>query len=183
MTSYKLTTEFRALLNGPLRGLFVLFTGIALVVCAMEIVGEFAAGQRVSEMLDDTALFCVALMVAAGLLIEWASHRQALAELQLQLSDARGKLLRIDHRSRRLGRQYRQLIQKQFDAWALTDSEQEIAISLLKGLSFKEVAGLRDTREKTVRQQATSIYRKAGINGRHELAAWFFEDLLEPLDP
>ena len=73
-------------------------------------------------------------------------------------------------------------MQKQFDAWGLTESEQQIVISLLKGLCFREVASLRDTREKTVRQKATGIYRKAGLSGRHELAAWFFEYLLDPQD-
>jgi DNA-binding CsgD family transcriptional regulator len=31
-----------------------------------------------------------------------------------------------------------------------------------------------------VRQQASSVYRKAGVSSRNELAAWFFEDMLEP---
>ena len=55
---------------------------------------------------------------------------------------------------------------------------------MLKGLSFREIAELRETREKTVRQQASSVYRKAGVAGRNELAAWFFEDMLEsaPVD-
>ena len=49
---------------------------------------------------------------------------------------------------------------------------------LLKGLSLKEIASLRDTREKTVRQQASTIYGKSGLEGRHALAAWFLEDFL-----
>jgi len=53
-----------------------------------------------------------------------------------------------------------------------------VALLLLKGLSFEEIASVRDTKEKTVRQQASSIYRKSGLNGRHEFAAWFFEDFL-----
>ena len=71
-------------------------------------------------------------------------------------------------------------MQKQFDAWQRTASEQDVVIGMLKGLSFREIAGLRETREKTVRQQASSVYRKAGVVSRNELAAWFFEDLLEP---
>ena len=53
-------------------------------------------------------------------------------------------------------------------------------IMMLKGLSFREIAELRETREKTVRQQASSVYRKSGVTSRNELAAWFFEDLLGP---
>ena len=49
---------------------------------------------------------------------------------------------------------------------------------LLKGLSIKEIASLRETHEKTVRQHASAIYRKAELPGRHAFAAWFLEDLL-----
>ena len=45
---------------------------------------------------------------------------------------------------------------------------------------------LRGTHEKTVRAQSASIYAKAGLAGRSELAAFFLEDLLVPradLDP
>jgi len=45
-------------------------------------------------------------------------------------------------------------------------------------LSFKEIAAVRKTLEKTVRQQASSIYKKAGVSGRHEFSAWFIEDIL-----
>jgi DNA-binding CsgD family transcriptional regulator len=49
---------------------------------------------------------------------------------------------------------------------------------LLKGLSFNEISAIRETKEKTVRQQASEIYKKAGVVGRHAFAAWFFEDFL-----
>ena len=75
-------------------------------------------------------------------------------------------------------RQYGEVIQEQLSAWDLTQSEKDVALLLLKGLSFEEIATVRDTKEKTVRQQATAIYRKSGLTGRHEFAAWFFEDFL-----
>jgi DNA-binding NarL/FixJ family response regulator len=71
-----------------------------------------------------------------------------------------------------------EVIQEQFSEWQLTAGEQEVALLLLKGLSFKEIAALRNTLEKTVRQQASGIYRKAGVTGRHAFAAWFIEDFL-----
>jgi DNA-binding NarL/FixJ family response regulator len=45
-------------------------------------------------------------------------------------------------------------------------------------LSFNEIAAVRETKEKTVRQQASEIYRKSGVSGRHAFSAWFFEDFL-----
>lgn len=71
-------------------------------------------------------------------------------------------------------------IEQQFERWGLSTAEQEIALLLLKGLEHKEIAELRNTSETTVRQQARSVYRKAGLSGRHDLAAFFLEDLLAP---
>lgn len=74
-------------------------------------------------------------------------------------------------------------IDRQLDRWGLTPAEKEVALLLLKGLSHKEIAGVREVSEATVRQQATALYRKAGLAGRHDLAAFFLEDLLGPRSP
>ncbi|MFC1362947.1 MAG: response regulator transcription factor, partial [gamma proteobacterium symbiont of Ctena orbiculata] len=47
-------------------------------------------------------------------------------------------------------------------------------------MSYKEIAVMRDVSEKTVRQQAHAIYRKAKLSGRAALSAFFLEDLLLP---
>jgi DNA-binding CsgD family transcriptional regulator len=65
-----------------------------------------------------------------------------------------------------------------FDTWQLTPSECEIALLLIKGLSVDEIADIRKTRSGTVKSQSSAIYQKANVKGRHELAAYFLEDLL-----
>lgn len=72
-------------------------------------------------------------------------------------------------------------IDRQFDRWDLSDAEKEVALLLLKGLSHRDVAGIRSTSEATTRQQARAVYRKAGVTGRNDLAAFFLEDLLLPM--
>ncbi len=64
-------------------------------------------------------------------------------------------------------------IARQFERWDLTEAERMVAVGLLQGLSHKEIAGKRATSERTVRQQARSVYQKAGLGGRSELAAFF----------
>ncbi len=71
-------------------------------------------------------------------------------------------------------------IRQQFINWELTMAESDVALFLLKGLSFKEIAAMRETSERTVREQAGSVYRKAGISSRSALTAFFLEDLLMP---
>jgi len=73
-------------------------------------------------------------------------------------------------------------IDRQFLAWKLTEAEREIGLLLLKGLSLKEIAGVRVTSERTIRAQAQSIYAKAGLSGRAALSAFFLEDLLAPAE-
>lgn len=73
-----------------------------------------------------------------------------------------------------------QEIERQLTSWKLTVSEKEVAFLLLKGLSLKEIAAIRETSEKTARAQSTAIYEKSGLAGRSELAAFFLEDLLAP---
>lgn len=69
-------------------------------------------------------------------------------------------------------------VRDQFVVWELTPAESEVALLLLKGLSLKEAAAVRSTSERTTREQARAVYKKAQVAGRAELAAWFIEDLL-----
>lgn len=69
-------------------------------------------------------------------------------------------------------------IEREFAHWELTPAERSVAHLMLKGLRLKEIADARKTSERTVRQQAQSIYGKAGLEGRSDLAAYFLEAVL-----
>jgi len=99
--------------------------------------------------------------------------------LKKELSHSKKELQNISKEMMDARHQYSVTIQAQFSQWTLTRSEQEVAMLLLKGLSFKEISALRCTKEKTVRQQASDIYSKADVEGRHEFAAWFLEDFMQ----
>lgn len=71
-------------------------------------------------------------------------------------------------------------IDQQLTTWKLSAAEKEVAFLLLKGLSLKDVADVRQTTEKTARAQSIAIYAKSGVAGRSELSAFFLEDLLVP---
>ena len=70
------------------------------------------------------------------------------------------------------------VIEAQFQAWALTPAERDVAFLALKGLDVAEIAELRGAAQGTVRAQLTRIYSKAGVSGRAQFAAFFVEDLL-----
>lgn len=81
----------------------------------------------------------------------------------------------------RLAGEMLSVMNRQFKVWGLSGSEAEIALLLIKGLSMKEIAEARNVKDKTVRTQAASIYMKTGHSGRHELAAYFIEDLMSEI--
>ncbi len=69
-------------------------------------------------------------------------------------------------------------IAEQFKEWKFTQTEINISWLMLKGFSFKDIAELRDVKEKTIRQQASAIYAKAGCTNRNEFNSLFFEELI-----
>jgi DNA-binding CsgD family transcriptional regulator len=69
------------------------------------------------------------------------------------------------------------IVEQQMDEWGLSKSEKDIALLLLKGLSHKEIADIRQTAEKTVRHQSGIIYSKSQLEGRAQLSAFFLEDI------
>lgn len=71
-------------------------------------------------------------------------------------------------------------IEQEFIKWKLSATEKEIALMLLKGLTFKEIAKARCKSERTVRQQAGAIYAKSSLASRSDLAAYFLEDFMTP---
>ncbi len=72
---------------------------------------------------------------------------------------------------------YQKIIAK-FLEWQFTKTEIEIALLLIKGFSIKEIANLRGNSDRTIGEHASSLYHKAKVIGRAELAAFFLEDIL-----
>lgn len=71
------------------------------------------------------------------------------------------------------------LVYRQFSEWGFTQAEKEIGVELLKGKSNKVIAARRNTREHTVRQQETVLYKKCGMHSRSEFLAFFLSMLLD----
>ena len=74
--------------------------------------------------------------------------------------------------------EFKKYIDGQFELWGLSKSEREIGFMLLQGYSLKKIASMRFTSERTIRNQARSVYEKSELGGRHELSAFFLGKLL-----
>lgn len=128
----------------------------------------------------------IALLVLAGLALLGGQRLAALRreqELFRRLEEAEEKYRQRSAETQELLRGLGDHIDRQFRAWGLSAAESEIAWLMLKGLRHKEIASMRGTSYGTVRQQALTVYKKAKLDGRTDLAAFFLEDLLQPPQP
>ncbi len=177
-------TSERRLLGATLVA-FLLMGGLA----GIDLLSDVREGTTLSHVFAEGAILLVgflgAALVARKLVTTTRDARVAAATAtslagQLEASNAEAARWRSDARNLMMG--LGKAIDEQFDRWHLSPAEKEVALLLLKGLSHKEVAEARTVTEATARQQARAVYKKAGLSGRHDLAAFFLEDLMLPSD-
>lgn len=152
--------------------------GVIMLLNMADVVTDISLGVPTWHIVEESLIVLAAGLTLTYLIIEMRKRSRELERLARDLSRADDQIADITSEMHSARREYSELIRRQFDTWNLTASEQQVALLLLKGLSFKEIAAVRDTREKTVRQQASTIYSKSGVDGRHAFAAWFLEDFL-----
>ena len=160
-------------------GLTLALFGTLTVLETLQEDGPLTAATIAFDLLD-TGLLVLAVIASAYFAIETREFRRQRADLVADLARATADGDRWRATARVHIEGLSRAISAQFAEWRLTDGEADIAVLILKGLSHKEIARLRNSGEATVRQQARSIYRKSGLSSRAELSAFFLEDLLAP---
>jgi DNA-binding CsgD family transcriptional regulator len=157
--------------------LIVIFA-IVVIASGADLVADLTHGVDIEHIVKETVVVSISSIAIAWLLwglrlqrLEIRSLQQELAAANITQTPPQKYVLEV---RQKLG----SVVTQQFSEWLLTGSEIEVGWLLLKGLSLKEIAIVRSTQEKTVRQQASSIYKKAGVCGRHAFSAWFIEDIL-----
>jgi len=151
---------------------------LVAIASGLDLASDLSHGATFAHIIKEAVIVTLSLLALAWIVNGLRLQKKAIELLQQELENAEqlqqqpGKYI-LESR-RRMG----EVINQQFEEWQLTSSEKEVGMLLLKGLSLKEIAIIRNTLEKTVRQQASAIYKKASVTGRHAFAAWFIEDLL-----
>jgi len=166
-----------------------LFGGVALLA-TIDLLADLRGGTTIGHVALEGAAAAVSLLGVGWMMMrvralarETIDLREHARELATHLDATRTEVVRWRSEARELIAGLSAAIDRQLTGWGLSPAEKEVALLLLKGLSHKEIATVRDVGETTVRQQARAIYRKAGLGGRHDLAAFFLEDLLGPPAP
>ncbi len=156
----------------------ILILASVVIASGIDLMADLSHGANTEHIFKEAVIVTISIIAIAWLLLGLHQQRLEIKSLQQELETANNtqrppKKYVLDAR-KKLGN----VVSQQFSEWVLTSSEIEVGWLLLKGLSLKEIAIVRKTQEKTVRQQASSIYKKAGVNGRHAFSAWFIEDIL-----
>ena len=163
-----------------------------VLVSAFLVVVSFLLLVDIAEDLQEGAFFshilweCVtfSLCMATAAYLWYRSNRRwdaSQSRLREDLVEAKRDAVRWRDETRAILQGLGAAIDQQFCRWELSTAEKEVGILLLKGLSHKEIASIRETSERTVRQQAAAVYKKANLESRAQLSAFFLEDVLLPL--
>ena len=150
------------------------------VTVAIDLVTDARGGAAIWHLLTEGFVGFLALFGTFYLLKDMFSLKRDLIKERESSLTLRQEADEWRSRSKKYLEGLSNSIDEQLTAWNLSPAEKEVAFLLLKGLSLKEIAHLRNTTEKTARVQSMAIYSKASLAGRSELAAFFLEDLLLP---
>lgn len=160
------------------RLLLTLLLAVVATLAVLDVLADWQSGGSIGHMGLELLSIGTAALGMGWVWSDYLRLRGRLMEAHRSLARARADAEIWRQLHAELVRGLSQAIDQQLETWRLTPAEKEIAFLLLKGLSFKEIAAVRDASERTVRQQALAVYAKSGLAGRAELAAFFLEDLL-----
>lgn len=161
---------------------WILFSILSIVflLIIMDIVSDLKEGVTVGHIILECSIAALSLFGIFYILKDSFRIKKSLVETNQQLSLYRKEAEKWRIESKKYLEGLSGAIDEQLEKWELSTAEKEVAFLLLKGLSSKEIASIRNTTEKTARTQSMAIYTKAGLSGRSELSAFFLEDLLVP---
>jgi DNA-binding CsgD family transcriptional regulator len=135
---------------------------------------------RSAHVFYEVAMIIVTLGFSAWLWLGWRRQERSNVVLRRQVLERQAECDRWRAGAEDALAGFAVAIDRQLEVWGLTNAEREVVMLLLKGKAHKEIAAATDRSEKTVRQHAAAAYRKAGLGGRAELAAYFLSGLPTP---
>ena len=156
--------------------LVLIFLFFIIIASGADLIADLSQGVASFHILQEATIMALAVGALLWIVYRLRQNRQIIHTLHYELDSINE--MKQPQEVLEARQKLAEVIATQFSTWQLTESEKEVGMLLLKGFSLKEIASLRGTAEKTIRQQASAIYKKANLAGRHAFAAWFIEDFL-----
>lgn len=155
-------------------------SGLFALLVTADLVNDYQSGSTLAHLSLEGILLILSASVFVWGIKQLTHANKEIRALRVDLENLDREKELWKGESRKLLEGLSVKIEQQFVHWKLTEAETEVGFLLLKGLTLKEIAGIRNTKIKTVQQQSQSIYQKTGLASRSGLAAFFLEDLLPP---
>lgn len=98
----------------------------------------------------------------------------------------RNTLRRVDEVERQMRAAsglFLEVMEDQFDLWAFSPAERDVALFAIRGYSNHEIAEARGKSEATIKTQLNAVFRKAGVSGRSALVSHFIDILVAQAAP
>jgi DNA-binding CsgD family transcriptional regulator len=160
----------------PLAALLVVIAAGGAVDLALDAPKSWLSAHVIYEV----ALIAGALGTASWLWLGWRNAERTSSGLRRLVAERQAERDAWQASARDALAGLAAAIDRQLDRWGLTPAEREVVSLVLRGRSHKQIASATGRSERTVRQHAAAAYRKAGLGGRAELAAFFLTDLPLP---
>jgi len=146
----------------------MILSTVCTVFFAMDVFGDIVLGKEIPNEQIHNILELIIVIISIASFIYHCRELLRFTKRQSKMSD----------QVRVASGEFSEVIRELFDQWKLSPSEKEVAILLIKGLSFAEIAEARNAKEGTVKAQSNAVYRKADVKGARELLALLFDELL-----
>ena len=168
------------------RSNLTIFLAVIFLLVSIDIGMDIASGLPFKGMvldfvLEGSILLTIGLM-AMYIWRKFMFERENRLKTTQSLKQKETEVNYWSNKSRDYVKQFQEDILGRFDEWQLSKSEKEIGFYLLQGKTSKEIATIRSTSERTVRNQCKTIYDKTGVSGKSELVALIFHEMLEGMD-
>lgn len=150
------------------------------ILISFDVYEDYQEGAHFQHLLIEALLLGLSAGAFFIVLIKYLTEQNKRKSLEADILQVNNEAEKLRQKLKENVMGLSQTIASQFETWGFTEAEKEVSFLLLKGLSLKEIAGLRETSEKTVQAQIQAIYGKSQIHSRSEFAAYFLEDLLPP---
>ena len=119
-------------------------------------------------------IYIVAFYIGTIVYRFYKLEKKTIKDVQTNLSESNSEIKYWQEQNKALIEGLSKKIHEEFEKWGLSQAETHEALLIIKGFSLEEIASLRGTSERTIRDQAASVYRKAKLKNRIELSAYFF---------
>jgi DNA-binding CsgD family transcriptional regulator len=163
--------------------LFAFYVGIVLIWVIQEYITlkNYANCMQSSQKFFDIAEMGIAFLPIFGIYLLFRDINKSKKEVedaQITIEHLKNQNVKLNE----VNKSFWESIQKEFKNWNFTETEKEISVLILRGLSNQQIAGLRGKSLKTIENQSFSIYQKSGTTGKLEFIAYFLSPLLPEED-